>query len=98
MPLIATSTSASELVLRNRLRKSILFQNEDATNVVYIKREREITPTVSSSNHDHRIGPGGLIALNHGVDGEEAIQDRYTVIAGAGTPNVSVFETEDVVR
>ena len=98
MPLIATSTTASILVTRNKLRKSVLFQNEDGSNAVYIKRERAETPTVSSTDHDHRIGPGGIISLNSVLDGIEAIQDRYTVIAAAGAPSISVFETEDVVR
>lgn len=96
--LVPTSTSASILVVRNRLRKSILFQNVDGSNVVYIKRERAETPTVSASDFDHRIGAGSSLSLNSVLDGVEAIQDRYTVIAGAGTPSVAVFETEDFIR
>lgn len=92
------SDTASELIGRNRLRRSIIFQNEDTAINVFVKREREATPTVSATDHDHRIGPGGSLALNSDTDGKEAIQDRWTVIAASGTPRISVFETEDVVR
>ena len=98
MPSFTTSTSAVLLITRNRLRKSFVFQNEDTTDAVFIKRERAATPTVSSTDHDHRIGPGGAIALNFQNDGPEAIQDSWTIIAAANTPRISWFETEDVVR
>lgn len=98
MPTITTSGTAAQLINRNRLRRSMIFQNEDSAINVFIKREREATPTVSTTNHDHRLGPGGSIALNFGTDGEEAIQDSWTIIAASGTPLVSYFETEDVVR
>lgn len=96
--LVATSTSASLLVNRNRLRKSILFQNTDGSNSVYVKRERAATPTVSASDFDHRLGPGATLSFNSVLDGTEAIQDMYTVIAAAGTPTIAVFETEDFIR
>lgn len=92
------STAAEELIPRNRLRKSFIVQNEDATLNVFIKRERAATPTCSSADHDHRLGPGGSIALNYNTDGAEAIQDRWTVIAASGTPLISFFETEEIVR
>ena len=92
------STTAEEIWPRNRLRKSFAIQNEDAAIVVYLKRERAATPTVSSTDHDHRVGAGGAVAVNFGTDGQEAIQDRWTIVAASGTPRVSFFETEDVVR
>lgn len=98
MPSIVTSTVAAEFVPRNRLRKSIVFQNEDTSIAIFVKKERAGTPTVSSTNHDHRIGPGGSLSLNSLMDGAEDIQDRWTVVADSGTPRVSYFETEDIVR
>ena len=92
------SITAEELFLRNRLRKSFVIQNEDAAIAVVIKRERAETPTVSATDHDHRIRAGGSIAVNFGTDGVEAIQDRWTVVAESGTPRISYFETEDHVR
>lgn len=97
MPSVTASTSASELVLRNRGRKSIVFQNEDATDSVFIKRERAITPTVSSTDHDFKLVPLSALALNFQNDGVEAIQDRWTMIASANTPRVAWFETSDQV-
>lgn len=92
------STSAEEVVPRNTLRKSIVFQNEDTTETIYLKREDAATPSVSSTNHDHRLGPGGLISVNNLTDGIQGIQARWTAVAGANTPRISYFETEDVVR
>lgn len=92
------STSAVELLPRNRYRKSLIFQNEDSTDTIYLKRERAETPTVSSTDHDHRLGPGAVIALNAGTDGLESTQDRWTAISSANTPRISYFETEDIVR
>ncbi len=98
MAVLTTSTTAAEFLLRNRLRKSFVVQNENATIAVYIKHERAATPTVSSTDHDHRLGAGSSLALNFGTDGTEAIQDRWTVIAASGTPVISFFETEEIVR
>jgi hypothetical protein len=98
MPAITISGTASELISRNRLRKSLVFQNEDSTISAFIKRERTTTPTVSTTDHDHRLAPGGALALNFGTDGTEAIQDRWTIVAASGTPIISYFETEEVVR
>jgi len=91
------SNTAEELFMRNRLRKSFVLQNEDASIDIYIKQEFSGV-VVSSTDHDHRIGPGGSIALNFQNDGEEAIQDRWTVIAASGTPRISYFETESKDR
>jgi len=92
------TTTAEELIPRNRLRKSMVFQNEDSAINIFIKQERTTTPTVSTTDHDHRLGPGGSLALNFDVDGKEAIQDRWTCVAASGTPRISLFETEEVVR
>ncbi len=92
------STGAEELFLRNRYRKSFVVQNEDVAISAFIKQERDGALTVSSTNHDHRIRAGGSIAINFGTDGQEALQDRWTIIAESGTPRISYFETEDVIR
>lgn len=98
MPSTTISTTATELLPRNRFRRSFVVQNENDVINVYIKREPPGSNTVSTTNHDHRLGPGGSLALNWGNDGKEAIQDRWTIIAESGTPRISFFETEDVVR
>src|SRR3990167_8215148 len=90
--------TASELIPRNRLRRSWIVQNEDASINVFIKQERAASLTVSTTDHDHRVGPGGSLALNDMSDGKEAIQDRWSIIAASGAPRISQFETEDVVR
>lgn len=92
------STTAEEVLPRNTLRKSWIISNEDSSIPVYIKRERANTPTVSATDHDHRLAPGGIITLNESTDGREALQDRWTAVADSGTPRVSFFETEDVLR
>lgn len=92
------STGAVEVLPRNTLRKSLIFQNEDTTDAIFLKRERAETPTVSSTDHDHRLGPGGILTLNFGTDGREPTQDRWTAISSANTPRLSYFETEDIVR
>lgn len=92
------TTTAEEIFIRNRLRRSFIVQNEDASIAMFIKREKAATPTASSTDHDHRLGPGASLALNWETDGKEAIQDRWTIIAASGTPRVSFFETEDVIR
>jgi hypothetical protein len=93
-----TSIVAEEVVPRNTMRKSFVVQNEDAADSIFLKRERAETPTVSATDHDHRIGPGGAVALNDFNDGKQAVQDRWTCVASANTPRISFFETEDVVR
>lgn len=98
MPSLTTSTSGIRLLNRNRLRKSVIVFNEDVTDAVFLKRERAETPTVSSTDHDIRIGPGGFWGMSSVQDGKEAIEDSYTVIAAANTPRVSFFESEEVTR
>ena len=92
------STSAVELLPRNRYRKSLIFQNEDTTDTIYLKKERLESPSVSSTDHDHRLGPGASLTLNSGTDGIESTQDRWTAVSSANTPRISFFETEDIVR
>lgn len=96
MPSDLASTTAAEIFPQNRLRKSFVVQNEDATINIFI--QNETGNTVSSTVHAHRLGAGGALALNFQNDGERAIQDRWTIIAASGTPRYSWFETEDVVR
>jgi hypothetical protein len=95
---IATSNTASQLVPQNKLRKSITIMNVDATDTVYLKREQPGRTTVTSTDFDIRLSPGAAYSLNSMLDGAEAIHDRYTVIASANTPSVSVFETEEARR
>lgn len=65
---------------------------------MFIKREQNATLSVSSTDHDHRIAAGASIALSDFTDGIEAVRDRWTIIAASGTPRVSFFETEDIMR
>lgn len=92
------STAAEELLPRSRTRKSWIIQNEDTTDAIFLKFERAATPTVSSTDHDHRLGPGASLALNRLTDGSEQIEERVTAIAAANTPRVSFFQTEDIIR
>ena len=94
-----TITNAAEEILpQNRLRKSFIIQNEDASINIFVKRERGVGLTCSTTDHDHRLGPAGNIAINSLIDGKEAVEDRWTIIAASGTPRVSFFETENVER
>ncbi len=94
MPIVTTSTQAAELVGRSKVRQSLVFKNEDAALAVYIKKERNGALNVSSTVHDFKLDAGESFALVAMQDGDEAIQDRWTVIAASGTPIVSVYETE----
>jgi hypothetical protein len=96
--LITASTSVQQLIPQNMLRKSLVFQNVDGSIIIYIKRERPGVNNVSATDFDLRLNPGAAFSLNTLLDGEEAIQDRWTVIAASGTPQVAVFETEDKKR
>lgn len=89
------TNAASELLSENRLRKSFIIQNEDTAINMFVKFEKPGKNTVSATDHDHRIGPGGLLSLNNLNDGKEQIQSRITIIAASGTPGVSFFETEE---
>lgn len=93
-----TSTAAAEFLPKNTSRKSFIVQNEDATDNVFIKRERSENTTVSSTDHDYKLGPGSSMALNFLTDGAQAITDRWTAIASANVPRIAYFETEDIVR
>jgi len=92
------TNTAQELIPENKLRKSFVVQNEDANINVFIKQEDPGSTSVSGTDHDHRIGPGGVLALNSSLDGIDHIQARYTIVAASGTPRISIFETEDIRR
>lgn len=96
--LVTASTSPGQLIPQNMLRKSLVFQNVDGSIVVYIKRERPGVTSVSSTDFDLRLNPGASLGLNSLLDGTEAIQDRWTVVAASGTPQIAVFETEENKR
>ena len=92
------TTTASELLPQNRLRKSFAVENEDSAIQIYIMKERPGNNTVSTTVHDHNIRPGATIAVNSDTDGEESVQDRWTIIAASGTPRISVMESESIIR
>lgn len=92
------TTAAVEILPGNTSRISLVIQNEDSTDSVYVKRERGEALTASSTDHDIKIGPGASLALSNLVDGSEAIQARYTGIASANTPRIAFFETENIKR
>lgn len=87
------TNSGEELFPQNRRRVSFAVQNEDAAINVFIKKERPGFNTVSTTDHDHRLSPGVALALNNFLDGEEAVQERYTIVAASGTPRISILET-----
>lgn len=96
--LITTGAAALEAIPQSAIRKSLVLQNTDATDIIYVKRERKGALTVSSTDFDIKLGPGASLSLSSLLDGTEAIQDRYTCIAAANTPVLAVFETEDFKR
>jgi hypothetical protein len=92
------STAAETIFPRNVSRKSWIVSNEDAAIDVYLKREQNETLSVSATDHDHRLAGGSSLALSTFIDGGESVKDRWTVVAASGTPRLSFFETEDVMR
>lgn len=92
------TNSGAELFPQNLLRRSFIVQNEDAAINAFVKFEKPGSTTVSTTDHDHRLGPGGSIAVNTDTDGKEQIVERLTIVAASGTPRISFFETEDVRR
>jgi hypothetical protein len=98
MPSKTITTGAVEIIPRGTYRKSLVIQNTDTTDTVFIKREHGEGLTVSSTDFDIKLGPGASVALSSTVDGMEAIQSRYTGIASANTPRIAFFETEDIKR
>ena len=98
MPSRLISNAAEELIPENMLRKSLTIQNEDASIDCFIKQEAPGFTTVSTTDHDHRLGPGGAAALNTMLDGRSAMQGRWTIVAASGTPRIAIFETEEEDR
>lgn len=92
------TNAAAELIPENRLRKSLTIQNEDTSINAFIKVEKPGETTVSTTDHDHRLGPSGSLSLNAMLDGKSAIQARWTIVAASGTPRISLFETEEDYR
>ena len=98
MATILVGLTAVEALSRNRLRRSFVVQNEHTTATCFLKRERADTPTVSSTDHDHRLPRETPMAINSNTDGLETIQDRWTIVCDAASVRVAFFETEDIVR
>jgi len=98
MAVTTLSTTASEILPQNPLRKSVVLQNLDASINIYIKFEDPRQTTVTSSDFDLRLPPGAVFTLNQQQDGLQQIQERITAIAASGTPSFAFFETEDVER
>ena len=90
--------SASEILSENRLRKSFIIQNEDGSIACFVKFEKPNGLTVSTTDHDHRIGAGAVLSVNSLLDGKDQIGSRITIIAASGTPLISFFETEEERR
>lgn len=95
---VTATTTEAQLIPENLNRKSIFVQNNSSTDAIFLKWEEPGFTTVSSTNHDIRIAPGGALVLSSGQDGTQQIEGRITVIAAANTPSVAVFETENIRR
>lgn len=94
-----TITNAAAIILPpNGNRVSFVIQNEDTSIDIFIKKERGDALTVSTTDHDHRLGPGDSIGVSESEDGTEATRERWTIIAASGTPRVSFFENESIRR
>lgn len=98
MPSTTIPASAIEIIPQNLLRKSLTFQNEDTALNVFIKQENGKLLTVSATDHDFIVPPGGSISLNSEIDGYQSVQARWTGISSSGTPRISFFESEDIKR
>ena len=96
--ILALSTSARLALPPNRLRKSMLFINEDTAITIFLKFEKQDGLTVTSTDHDVRLLSGDNFAISAQEDGEEQVKGRITAIAASGTPSLAVFETEDIRR
>lgn len=92
------SGTASEIIPGNVNRKSLIIQNEDAADSLFIMRERGEAVLVTSTVHDFKLQPGSSISFNALMDGTQAVQARYTGIASANTPRIAFFESEDIQR
>lgn len=91
-------TAAVELIPNNASRKSLSIQNQDATDSIYLKKEENGQLSVSSTDHDWKLGPNSSLFLSTGVDGIQTIRGRFTAVSSANTPRIAYFETEDVRR
>ncbi len=98
MPSRTITGTAEELFPENALRKSFIIQNEDGAIDIFLKLVPRDGAQASTTDHDHRLGSGGSLAVNSDTDGKEAIQGRWSIIATSGTPRISFFETEDIRR
>jgi hypothetical protein len=92
---IALSTTGIEVIPQGNLRRSVLFQNNDGSIAVYLKRTRPSEAVATSSDFDVKLPPGGFFNMNTKDDGEEAVQERWTAVAASGTPTLTIFETKD---
>lgn len=98
MPSFTITNSAAQFIPENKLRKSLVFQNQDASINVFLKQEEPGNTTVSSTDHDFRLGPGLAIIFNMNLDGRKQLQGRWTAIAASGTPRLAILETEEDIR
>ncbi len=98
MPSVTISGTASEIIPANANRKSLVIQNQDTTDSVFIKREFGQDKNVTSTVQDFKLQPGSSISFNSLLDGIQAVTARYTGISSANTPRISFFESEDIVR
>lgn len=96
MPQVATSTGGAIVVPQNKLRKSIIFKNIDATDSIFL--ETGNGTGVTSSTAGLKLAPGGILTFNSFLDGESTIQNQWFAIASANTPKLLWYETEDVQR
>lgn len=92
MPTRTISTTAEELIPANALRRSMVIQNQSTTDAAFVKKEK-FGASVSSTDHDFRIGAGETVTFSLEDDGQEELQARYTIVAAAATPRISIFET-----
>jgi hypothetical protein len=96
MPQFTTSVTAAVAVPQNRLRKSIVFTNQDTQDNIFLDNRN--IGTITTANAGIRLRPGDSIAFDTRVDGEAQVTDQWQAIASANTPSLVWFETENFQR
>ena len=84
MSVLSLTTTAREVFSGSGNLSSLNFKNGDSTGTVYLRNKQVKRDTVTSSDYEWSLGPGGTLGLTRVNDGESVIGPWQAISTESG--------------
>lgn len=83
MPIVSVTTTAQDIFFGGGRLDSLTFKNGSSSGIIYLRNKQQNLDTVTSTNYEFSIAPGGGIGLTRENDGD-GIVGPWSAISDTG--------------